>query len=101
MAIWQKQKLNFDWKQLKVTEEDWASERPNVLRSMLLQLYLIRAFETKLLELKKDGLVHGPVHVSIGQEAVAVGVMGWIQPKDGICGTHRLSVNRWAGRSEN
>ncbi len=89
MAIWQEQKLDFDWKQLTVTEEDWVNERPNVLRSMLLQLYLVRAFETKLLELKKEGLVHGPVHASIGQEAVAVGTMASLRPKDGIYGTHR------------
>jgi len=64
MAVWQELQLNFDWKQLKISEEDWANDKPNVLRSMLLQLYLIRTFETKLLELKKEGLVHGPVHVS-------------------------------------
>ncbi len=89
VAIWQEQKLVFDWKELTVTEEDWVNQRPNVLRSMLFQLYLVRAFETKLLELKKEGLVHGPVHVSIGQEAVAVGTMAGIRPTDGIYGTHR------------
>lgn len=36
-------------------------------------LTLIRVFEEKLLALKADNLINGPVHTSVGQEAVAVG----------------------------
>ncbi len=68
-------KLDFDWKQVVVTETDWDAQGPAELRSMLFQLYLIRGFETKLLNLANEGLIHGPVHTSIGQEAIAVGAM--------------------------
>jgi TPP-dependent pyruvate/acetoin dehydrogenase alpha subunit len=39
------------------------------------QMYLIRRFEEKLLELFSRGLLNGTVHTCIGQEAVAVGVI--------------------------
>ena len=81
--------VDFDWKEIIVTENDWERQSPCILRSMLQQLYLIRAFETKLLELKNEDLIHGPVHTSIGQEAVAVGTMAGLLPDDGISGTHR------------
>lgn len=59
------------------------------LRHMLFHLYLIRAVEQRLLELKDDGLVHGPVHSSIGQEGTAVGAMQVLGREDRITSTHR------------
>ena len=85
----QKKTVDFDWKEIIVTEDDWNSQSPYMLRSMFQQLYLIRAFETKLLKLKNEDLIHGPVHTSVGQEAVAVGTMAGLFPDDGISGTHR------------
>ena len=58
-------------------------------RKMLFELLIIREFETKLLELKDLGLVHGPVHSSIGQEGVAVGIMTALDTEDVIASTHR------------
>ena len=81
--------IDFDWKQLVITDKDWDTQVPAELRSMLFQLYLVRAFETKLLELKNEDFIHGPVHTSIGQEATAVGTMAALRPSDGIGGTHR------------
>ncbi|MCK4417751.1 MAG: MFS transporter [Candidatus Latescibacteria bacterium] len=81
--------VDFDLKRLKVTSEDWEKQDKRTLLLMLQQLYLVRAFETKALELKKQDLIHGPVHSSIGQEAVAVGTMSAIRPTDLIGGTHR------------
>ncbi|MCK4590883.1 MAG: MFS transporter, partial [Candidatus Latescibacteria bacterium] len=89
MSIWEKIGLDFDWKRLKITEEDWKKQDKRTLLLMLQQLYLIRAFETAVLELKQQDLVHGPVHSSIGQEAVAVGAMSGIRQTDLIGGTHR------------
>jgi 2-oxoisovalerate dehydrogenase E1 component len=89
MPIWEKIGLDFDWKRLKITGEDWKKQDKRTLLLMLQQLYLIRAFETAVLELKQQDLVHGPVHSSIGQEAVAVGAMSAIRPADLIGGTHR------------
>ncbi len=88
-ANWKVRELEFDWKEFVLTEEDWSRQSPAQLRSMLEQLYLIHAFENKLLELKNENMIHGPVHTSIGQEAVAVGVMAGLLPSDGISGTHR------------
>ncbi len=81
--------LEWDWRELSITEDVWPRQPANVLRSMLFQLHLIRAFEVKLCELKKQSLIHGPVHTSVGQEAIAVGAMAALRPADGISGTHR------------
>ncbi len=75
--------------ELTVTEEDWAAETPVMLRWMLYQMLLIRAFEEKLLELKNENLIHGPVHTSIGQEGVAAGMGCALRATDKITGTHR------------
>eukprot|EP00752_Nemacystus_decipiens_P001173 g1173.t1 len=51
---------------------------------------LIRRFEEKLLDLKAEDLVHGPVHTSCGQEGGAVGAMAALIARDRINGTHRM-----------
>ena len=58
---------------LEATLEDLQSIDPRDLAQMTLLLYLIREFEATVLQLKDEDLIHGPVHASIGQEAVAVG----------------------------
>jgi 2-oxoisovalerate dehydrogenase E1 component len=55
--------------------------------SMLYQLLLIRAFEQWLVD--NETLVHGPLHSSIGQEAVAVGAIAALERQDQIASTHR------------
>lgn len=59
------------------------------LRAMLGSMLLIRAFEEKAEELYGLGRVHGTMHLSIGQEAVAVGVCEALRPDDFILSTHR------------
>lgn len=59
------------------------------LIEMLFLLHLIRAFETTVLELKDADLIHGPVHASIGQEAVAAAVSVALRRTDKIASTHR------------
>jgi len=59
------------------------------LKEMLLQMYLIRAFEEKADELYALGKVHGTMHLSIGQEAMAVGAIATLRPEDYILSTHR------------
>ncbi|GBD30196.1 Acetoin:2,6-dichlorophenolindophenol oxidoreductase subunit alpha [bacterium HR32] len=59
------------------------------LRAMLATMLLIRAFEEKAEELYGLGRVHGTMHLSIGQEAVAVGVCEALRPDDYILSTHR------------
>ncbi|GAI24013.1 unnamed protein product, partial [marine sediment metagenome] len=46
---------------------------PEKLIDMLIKMYKIRFFEEKVDYLFALGLVHGTMHLSIGQEAVAVG----------------------------
>ena len=49
----------------------------------------IRRVEEKISELYKEGHIKAPVHLSIGQEAVAVGVMSALNKEDKIVSTHR------------
>jgi len=56
---------------------------------MFQRMLLIRAFEEKADELFAQGKVHGTMHLSIGQEAVAVGVCAALTPDDYILSTHR------------
>lgn len=49
----------------------------------------IRAFEERVAHHFRAGDVHGFVHVSIGQEAVAAGVCAALSPEDYITTTHR------------
>jgi pyruvate dehydrogenase E1 component alpha subunit len=53
------------------------------------QMYVIRAFEEKADELFALGRVHGTMHLSIGQEAVAVGAGNAIRPDDYLVNHHR------------
>ena len=54
---------------------------------MLYELALIRRLEQWLVD--HESLVHGPVHSSIGQEAVAIGAIAALKPGDQIASTHR------------
>jgi pyruvate dehydrogenase E1 component alpha subunit len=50
---------------------------------------LIRAFETRVAELYRDGEIPGFVHTSLGQEAVAAGTCAALDPGDYLTTTHR------------
>jgi len=77
------------WVELTTTAADWKSADPGLLKTMLGQLHLIRAFEESVLELAGEGLVHGPAHSSIGQEGGAVGSCVSLRTEDGVNGSHR------------
>lgn len=53
------------------------------------ELQLIRQCEERLGQLFADGEVPGFIHLSIGQEAVSVGVMSALGAQDTIASTHR------------
>lgn len=55
----------------------------------LLQMYQIRAFEEQAEKSYMAGKIHGTMHLSIGQEASAVGSVAAIAPDDYILSTHR------------
>ena len=52
-------------------------------------MLLIRGFEERVADLYRDGLIPGFVHLSIGQEAAAVGACWPLRPDDVITSTHR------------
>ena len=76
--------------------EEWQSEESDVralkplqAARMLFDVHLINEFEHALLRLKADDCVWGPVHTSVGQEAVAAGVIAALRPADSVVATYR------------
>ena len=59
------------------------------LLEMQRRMLLIRGFEERVADLYRDGLVPGFVHLSIGQEAAAVGACLPLRADDVITSTHR------------
>jgi pyruvate dehydrogenase E1 component alpha subunit len=55
----------------------------------LLQMYQIRAFEEQAEKSYMAGKIHGTMHLSIGQEASAVGSISTLEESDFIIGHHR------------
>jgi 2-oxoisovalerate dehydrogenase E1 component len=53
------------------------------------RMLLIRGFEERVASLYRDGEIPGFVHLSIGQEAAAVGACWPLHPADVITSTHR------------
>jgi len=62
---------------------------PEVLKDALRQMHLIRRFEEGAEESYTRGLIHGTMHLSIGQEASAVGTCLALGDTDQITSTHR------------
>ena len=62
-------------------------------KTQLIEMYrkmvTIRAFEYKIKDLFSKGTIVGDLHLSIGQEAVAVGVCAGLQKDDYVLSTHR------------
>lgn len=58
-------------------------------KEYLLQMYQIRAFEEQAEKSYMAGKIHGTMHLSIGQEASAVGSISVLEPQDYILGHHR------------
>jgi pyruvate dehydrogenase E1 component alpha subunit len=59
------------------------------LREALRKMHLIRRFEESAEEAYMRGLIHGTMHLSIGQEASAVGICAPLTDADYITSTHR------------
>ncbi|QXW05684.1 MFS transporter [Rhodococcus globerulus] len=74
---------------MTVDAEDVQSIESDVLWSMYAHTVIIRGFERSLIRVTSEGLVHGPMHSSIGQEGGAVGSALALHPQDTINGTHR------------
>jgi pyruvate dehydrogenase E1 component alpha subunit len=66
---------------MKLTKEQAAD--------YLLQMYQVRAFEEQAEKSYMAGKIHGTMHLSIGQEASAIGSISTLEPTDFIIGHHR------------
>ncbi|MEM8823203.1 MAG: thiamine pyrophosphate-dependent dehydrogenase E1 component subunit alpha [Pseudomonadota bacterium] len=62
---------------------------PDRLRNALRKMHLIRKFEEGAEDSYMRGLIHGTMHLSIGQEASAVGACMSLSDADKITSTHR------------
>jgi TPP-dependent pyruvate/acetoin dehydrogenase alpha subunit len=71
------------------TKQDAASNPGVPETDLFANMALIRAFETRVAELYRDGEIPGFVHTSLGQEAVASGVGGALRDDDYVATTHR------------
>lgn len=58
-------------------------------RARLREMLLIRRFEEKCAELYSAGKIRGFLHLYVGEEAIATGVMPALEPEDNIVSTYR------------
>lgn len=63
--------------------------RPSDPADLLRQMMRIRRFEEKCAELYSDTKIRGFLHLCIGEEATAVGLMSALTPRDAIVSTYR------------
>ena len=56
---------------------------------LLRTMWRIRQFEERVGQLKRADEVHGLIHLSVGQEAVAAGVCSQLQGDDAVYSGHR------------
>jgi TPP-dependent pyruvate/acetoin dehydrogenase alpha subunit len=68
---------------------DTDPRTPAGARHALLTMWTIRRFEEAVDDLFARGLMHGTMHLSIGQEASATGSCLALRPDDAITSTHR------------
>lgn len=59
------------------------------LRKILNLMYVIRKTEQHLALSKKNDLIKGPVHLGVGQEAIAAGISHNLKKTDRVFGAHR------------
>lgn len=55
----------------------------------LTKLTYLRKVELKVAQARKEGLIGGPVHLAIGQEAIPAGISYFIDNADAVFGAHR------------
>ena len=70
------------WAEVRATDADWDRIGQKALSEMHFHLHLVRAFEEAVADLDGQGLVHGPAHISIGQDGGAVGAIAPLRAGD-------------------
>lgn len=63
--------------------------KKKVLRDIFAKLYLIRKVENLISEIYSSDKIKSPVHLSIGQEAIAVGICKNLKKEDFVSNTYR------------
>jgi 2-oxoisovalerate dehydrogenase E1 component len=81
--------LDFDWQTWRSEPGDIGSLGASLASRILFEIHLINSFENTLLHLKNEDCVWGPVHSSVGQEAVAAASIAALRRQDMISGSHR------------
>jgi pyruvate dehydrogenase E1 component alpha subunit len=71
------------------TQTTRLGDDPGTAAATLATMWRIRRFEEAVDELFARGLMHGTMHLSIGQEASATGACAALRPTDRITSTHR------------
>jgi pyruvate dehydrogenase E1 component alpha subunit len=66
-----------------------VNENAKFLLAQLRMMLLIRNAERCIATGRRNGLIGGPVHLGVGQEAVAVGVAAELRKSDRVFGAHR------------
>ena len=76
-------------KKVKLTTGDEYSIPENILKKFYRTMLRIRKFEEKIVELYPQQEMRTPVHLYIGEEAVASGICASLKKDDYVFGTHR------------
>jgi 2-oxoisovalerate dehydrogenase E1 component len=64
------------------------THNPDVL-DLYRRMSVIRQFEERCLELSREGVIKGSIHLCLGQEAIPVGVCAALEPLDRVIATYR------------
>jgi pyruvate dehydrogenase E1 component alpha subunit len=72
-----------------MTEQQAYSIEKELGQKLLYQMKLVRRFEEKAAEMYVKEKIRGFLHLYIGEEAVAAGIMNYIRPEDNILATYR------------
>ena len=68
---------------------DLVNFEKDQLITFLKNMVLIRTAEYKIAKGREEGLIGGPVHLGVGQEAIAVGLSHFLTKDDYVFGAHR------------
>ena len=70
-------------------ELDLVDLNHDFLLNIYFNLQVIRFFERKCAQGKQNGIIGGPVHLAVGQEAIPVGLSEHLNPTDSVFSAHR------------
>src|ERR1700692_907700 len=74
------------WRSNSVIE---AGRDERLVQRLYRSLYKVRRVEEEIIRLYPSDKIKSPVHLSIGQESISVGLCEALQPRDVVFGTYR------------